>query len=418
MLGVLRRYRDLRFLLTAEALSWLGSWLLLIAAPYYVLQVTHSALSSGLTFAVESVPAVLVGPFAGVAVDRFDRRAVMIVADLVRVGAVLLMLVALDPHQLWALYAGLVVESAFTQLNVPARGALLPQIVGRGGDLPRANALQGAALSAVQIAGAPLGGVLYVAFGLQAAVLADAATYAASALLLLGVRSRGVTRIASAVRGWRGVTQEIASGTRELANRPILRAVTVTGSLFMLGNGAANALLVAYLGGRVHLSAAVLGALFAAFGATSLLAAPYAGRLVDQLSPRLLVTGALAVVTTAFAVLFNVPWVPAVTVAFLAIGPPAVALGIAIDTLVQRDTSDVLLGRVSAGYRTANRAATMVGELGGSLLIGVLGLTATLDAAVLVVALSVVSALRLPTRRPRSLTVEPATAQQAADASP
>ena len=139
MLTVLRRYRDLRFVLAAGSLSSLGSWLLLIAAPYYVLDVT---------FAVESVPAVLVGPFAGVVVDRFDRRTVMVCSDAGRIAAVLTMLLAVDPDRLWALYAGLVVESMLTQLNAPARSALLPQIVSRGRDLPLANASRAAVASA------------------------------------------------------------------------------------------------------------------------------------------------------------------------------------------------------------------------------------------------------------------------------
>ncbi len=364
MLDVLRRHRDVRFVLAAQLLSALGSWLLILAAPYYVLQATHSASASAMAFAAESAPAVLVGPLAGVLVDRIDRRQAMILADGARVGAVLLMLLAVDPRQLWALFLGLAIESV--------------------------------GLAAIGVGAAPLGGLLYAAFGFQAAVLADAATYGLSALLLLAVHPRGVTGLASHTRGWRGVADDIKAGGRQIKNQPAVRSVTVTSCLFLLGNGTADALLVAYLGGRLHLPPSTLGLLFAGLGLTSLLSAPFAGRLVDRLAPRALVTGALLAVSTSFAVLFNLPSLPVAAVAFMALGPAVVAYTVAVDTLLQRSTPDELLGRVSAGYRTANKTATLLGELGGVGLVTAFGLIVTLDAAVVAVALSAASALLLP----------------------
>jgi len=396
VLDVLRRHRDVRFVLAAQLLSALGSWLLILAAPYYVLQATHSAAASALAFAAESAPAVLVGPLAGVLVDRIDRRQAMIHADVARVGAVLLMLLALDPGQLWALFLGLAIESVFTQLAQPARSALLPQIVGRGADLSACNALAGAGLAAIGVGAAPLGGLLYAAFGFQAAVLADAASYGLSALLLLAVHPRGAAGLASDTRGWRGVADDVKAGGREIKNQPAVRSVTVTSCLFLLGNGTADALLVAYLGGRLHLPPSTLGLLFAGLGLASLLSAPFAGRFVDRLAPRALVTGALLAVSTSFAVLFNLPSMPVAAVVFMTLGPAVVAYTVAVDTLLQRATPDELLGRVLAGYRTATKTATLLGELGAVGLVTTFGLIVTLDVAVVAVALSAASALLLP----------------------
>ncbi len=397
MLDVLRRHRDVRFVPAAQLLSALGSWLLILAAPYYVLQATHSASASALAFAAESAPVVLVGPLAGVLVDRIDRRQAMILADVARVGAVLLMLLALDPGQLWALFLGLAIESVFTQLAQPARSALLPQIVGRGPDLSACNALAGAGLAAIGVGAAPLGGLLYAAFGFQAAVLADAASYGLSALLLLAVHPRGAAGRGPDTRGWRGVAaDDVKAGGRQIKNQPAVRSVTVTSCLFLLGNGTADALLVAYLGGRLHLPPSTLGLLFAGLGLASLLSAPFAGRFVDRLAPRALVTGALLAVSTSFAVLFNLPSLPVAAVVFMTLGPAVVTYTVAVDTLLQRSTPDELLGRVLAGCRTANKTATLLGELGAVGLVTAFGLIVTLDVAVVAVALSAASALLLP----------------------
>jgi MFS family permease len=393
---VLRRYRDLRFVLSAQLLSTLGNWMLLVAAPFYVLQVTGSAAASGLTFVAESAPAVLLGPFAGVLVDRMDRRQAMLLADLVRVGSVLLMLLALNPDHLWALFAGLAIGSALSQVNQPARAALLPQIVGRGPDLSRSNALANAGISTVQIVAAPLGGILFVAFGFEVAVMVNAATYALSALLLLRVKRRGIVRLDTSARGLRGVLNDVKGGFVEIRNSRPIRAITTTSSFFMLGNGAVNALLVAYLGQQLNLSAATLGLLFAGLGVTSVLAAPVASQIIDRFAPRVVVTSALMVVAVGFALLFNIPNVPLAITMFLILGPPLVIYGVSADTLVQRNTPDRAMGRVSATYRTANRAASLIGEVGGVSLVVLMGLTATLNLAVAALLVGAMSALLLP----------------------
>ncbi len=170
----------------------------------------------------------------------------------------------------------------------------------------------------------------------------------------------------------------------------------MTSCLFLLGNGTADALLVAYLGGRLHLPPSTLGLLFAGLGLSNLLSAPFAGQFVDRLAPRTLVTGALLAVSTSFAVLFNLPSLPVAAVVFMTLGPAVVAYTVAVDTLLQRSPPDELLGRVLAGYRTANKTATLLGELGGVGLATAFGLIVTLDVAVVAVALSAASALLLP----------------------
>lgn len=88
MWHVLVRHRSFRRLWIAASVDSLGSWLLVMAVPVYVYRVTGSATSTSLALAIEALPAVLIGSWAGVAVDRYPRRTVLVVANLLSAAGV------------------------------------------------------------------------------------------------------------------------------------------------------------------------------------------------------------------------------------------------------------------------------------------------------------------------------------------
>jgi len=85
------RYPDFRWLLSALAVSQVGDWLYNLALVVLVYDRTHSALWAGVTTAARVVPVVVLGPVGGILADRFDRRRIMIVCDLARMGLMLLL---------------------------------------------------------------------------------------------------------------------------------------------------------------------------------------------------------------------------------------------------------------------------------------------------------------------------------------
>ena len=86
MLGVLR-IRDFRLLLVGQLLSNIGDWLLLVAAPFFVFELTGSTMATGLTLTAESIPAILLGPIAGVFAGAVlgDRIGIIVTMDLAAV---------------------------------------------------------------------------------------------------------------------------------------------------------------------------------------------------------------------------------------------------------------------------------------------------------------------------------------------
>jgi MFS family permease len=115
--------RDFRLLWVSRLVSTLGSWLLVVAVPAYVFTLTNSVAATGLTLAAEFLPPMLLGPVAGVLVDRWDRRRVMLIADVLRAAAVLLLLLVREPGSIWLVYLALAVESVGTVVFRPAAQA-------------------------------------------------------------------------------------------------------------------------------------------------------------------------------------------------------------------------------------------------------------------------------------------------------
>jgi predicted MFS family arabinose efflux permease len=379
VIGLLRD-GDFRLLWTGQLLSGLGSWLLVVAVPYRVFQLTGSPAATGLTFVIGSVPSLALGPVAGLLVDRWDRRRTMLAVDLGRAGSILPLLLVREPRQLWVVYASLLVESALTQLFDPAAQALVPAMVGRGPELPAANALLSVVAAGSRLAGAALGGVVLAAGGLGALVAIDAATYVASAVSLALLRWRparhGRDRVSPGGSG-----AEALQGLRHVIASRRLRGLLAVTVIFLAGNGAFTAVLVPYVRLRLHGAAGELGLLLAATGAGFLAGAPIGRAILDRVGPRATAASSLLAAGGSFLAWFGTGRLaPALALAALT-GAAATVFQVCRRTHLQVLTPDRLLGRTSATFITAEATATLAGTALGGGAAGLLGLTATVDAA-------------------------------------
>ena len=186
--SLLRRNRDFRRLFVASVISLGGDWFLFVALGGLVLQVTGEAISVGFLIVSQELPIFIATPWAGWLTDRFDRRRLMIVCDVARTGVCVAFL-AIGPSDLWLAYVLLAVLSLFTAVFDPASSAAIPNVVDPA-DLPTANALSGSLWGTMLAVGAALGGIVSAVFGRDTAFLVDAVSFAASAILLAGIRRR------------------------------------------------------------------------------------------------------------------------------------------------------------------------------------------------------------------------------------
>jgi MFS family permease len=186
MLHVLRQ-RNCAMLWLGGLVSALGSTMLYIALPFYVYLHTGSTLATGGMIVVEIVPSIVLGSLTGVLVDRWDRRRVMFVCDILRAAIILLLLTAPLADALWLLYVVAFAEAVVSLLFEQAYAALLPRVVPDEHLIP-ANALAQLSNNIIRLVAPALGTAILATVGLSALVFLNSTTYAFSAIAILALR--------------------------------------------------------------------------------------------------------------------------------------------------------------------------------------------------------------------------------------
>ncbi len=171
----------------SQIFSQLGDWFSFVALLALVLELTGSGLHVSFVFLATAVPSLLLAPWAGVVADRFNRRRVLIIADVVRMLAIASLLLIRRPEQVWLVYAvqvmGVVANSFFS----PCINAAIPQFVERR-QLTLANTLLSATNGVVAALSAWLGGVVATLFSREACFAIDSLSFAGSALAIFSIR--------------------------------------------------------------------------------------------------------------------------------------------------------------------------------------------------------------------------------------
>ncbi|MEU7882673.1 MFS transporter [Microbispora bryophytorum] len=349
------RVRDFRRYAGADAISKLGSEVSLVALPLTAALTLHaSPFQVGLLTAAEMVAFLLVGLPAGAWVDRMRRRPVLVAADAVRTLALLSIPAAavLGVLGLPQMYAVALVTGLCTVFFDVAHQSYLPSIVGRE-DLARGHGTLAANQSLAQLAGPGIGGWLVQALTAPVAVVADALSYAGSALLLLGVRADEKPG-GRDVRGGGRLWPEIAEGLSFVAGQPVLRRVAAVGALMMLSFGLWSATVPLYLVREVGTSPGTYGTLLSAGAVGGVAGAWLAPRIAARLGTgRAMYAAAWAatVCTAPLALTAAGPRLLILPVALAASGVATTVFSVAQGAYRQSICPPHLLGRLSATMR-------------------------------------------------------------------
>jgi MFS family permease len=189
-LSPLRRHRDFRLLYVGQTLSFLGSMLTIVAVPFQIYELTHSALWVGLLGTVQLVPLAVAGLFGGALADAVDRRRMLVISELVMALASLGMVVnAALPHpSAAALFVLSALMSGVNGFHRPALDALTPRLVPRD-DLPAVAALGSLRFNVGAIGGPACAGILIARFGLPPIYVIDVLSFGASVACLAKLRA-------------------------------------------------------------------------------------------------------------------------------------------------------------------------------------------------------------------------------------
>ena len=258
MLKLLRRSAEFRRLFLAHTVSRAGDAFNTVALVVLVFELTGTGLGVAGAVMFEVLPVLALGPIAGLAADRLPRRRLMVGADVFRAAVALVLVI--ETGSVGIAYAVAFGLSAGAVMFNPAAGSLLPDIVSDD-EVVAANSAMWSAAVTGQIALAPIAGLVIAAWGVEVAFAINAATFAASGLLLTSLRA-GRTRADIEVRGWTGVLD----GVRTVRADPLLARLAVVQVLASLSAGATSGLLVVLAERWLGVGPGGFGSLLAAIG--------------------------------------------------------------------------------------------------------------------------------------------------------
>lgn len=267
--AVLRTNRNFRLLFIGQTISQLGDWFNTVAVFALLLDLTGSATAVAWMMIVQFLPVALVGPMAGVIVDRIDRRRLMIATDLIRGVLILGLLLVREPEQIWIAYAVMSLTVSASAFFEPARTATIPNVTSAAELMP-ANALASAAWSAMLAIGASVGGLVTAVAGRNVAFVVNAASFFVSAFFISRTRYDSTPPAVPRVAGFLALTgiPDLVEGFRYMRARTHVAALMFVKAGWGLAGGVL--LLLTIFGQRVFpvggSTAAGIGVLYGARG--------------------------------------------------------------------------------------------------------------------------------------------------------
>jgi len=391
VLQLLRANGEFRRLFMAHSVSRAGDAFNTVALVVLVFDLTGTGLGVAGAVMFEVLPVLLLGPVAGLAADRLPRRRLMVDADVLRTGVALVLVVFAD--SVGVAYAVAFGLSAGAVLFNPAAGSLLPEVVDED-DVVTANSALWTTSVTAQIALAPLAGFVIAAWGVEVAFAVNAATFALSALLLIGLRA-GRTPADLTVRGWAGVL----AGVQTVRTDPLLTRLAVVQVLASLSAGATSGLLVVLADRWLRVGAGGFGTLLAAIGVGALVGPLLLRRFINAGDKRWLF-GPFAVrggVDLTLAAVANPVVAGGALVAYgMSTSTGMVAYQSTLQTLVPADTR----GRAFAFYDVLWNSARLLSLAVGGVLVDIIDirLVYVMSAGLLMAAAAVGLTTNIPTQ--------------------
>lgn len=353
--------RDFRMLLAGQVLSALGSRISGVATPLFALALTHSATKTGVVEFAGTLPILLLTLYAGAAIDRYDRKRLMLGCEVARALA----LGSVAAGVMWGFVSfeqlvavALIDGAGFTTFEVAQRSAL-KQLV-PADDLPHAAALNQRREYGALLLGTPLGGALY---GASRAIpfVVDAVSYAVSLVSVLLIR-RPLNEQREQPTSARSLHAEIAEGVRWLWREPFLRANSV---LVLASDLTVNCLylVVVVLARRNGASAALVGVMLLFLGLGGIVGTLVAPRLMRSLPLKVGIYGTLVTITALLPVIALVRNPVALGILYGTMFLPYPTWGAGLSSYRAARIPDELQGRVQSVFTIVSLGAVPFGML-------------------------------------------------------
>lgn len=370
--------RDFTLLFFGGAVSYIGDYifnttLILWIATRLAKGQTWAPLAVSGVLLATVIPTMLVGPLAGVFVDRWDNRRTMLVMDAIRAALIAALVLAtgifpIPPFggghpslqaRLALIYGVVALAVGCAQFFGPARTALVADVVGQE-QLARATGLTQVTSTAALIIGPALAAPLFFTFGPQVALGLNALSFVVSFVTLVFVRVSVRRREQAEQQATGHFWRELGSGARHLATNRVMRAIGVTVIIALTGLGFINALDIFFVTDNLHAPASAYGFLEAISGFGLVVGSIAAAAFVPRVGvARSFWLSMLFIGVGVLAYSRMTTLAPAIALIFL-IGVVNAPINVAIGPLIVGATPREMLGRTVALVGTLGAIASLL----------------------------------------------------------
>lgn len=345
MFAVLRN-RNYFWLWLGQTISILGDALRDWAMTFWIFRASgEDPVMLALSLIAVSAPSLFLAPIAGVLVDRWDRRRTMIIADILRGGLSLLLILVVTTELYGLALVVTFLASCIAQFFGPSRSAMVRKIVGPA-NLLQANSLASTTSSILALASPALATSIFFFLGPKVSFTVDAISFFLSAVCIAMVAVSG--KVETPAHG-RQFWPEFKEGLRFGLGSPTLRTTMIAMTLAMAGAGAINALGLLIIKQSLGMPETTMGYLSPLQTLFSLLAAITVGTAARRLKRvHMLIPVGLAFATAAIAMVAGARNIWVFAAGMPLVGVANVVLNLGASTTMQRLIPDQLMGRVSS----------------------------------------------------------------------
>jgi MFS family permease len=352
------RHRDFRLLWVGSLVAHTGNWMQQVAQAWLLYDLTGSALLVGLNGLIRTAPFLVLSLYAGVLVDRMDRKRLLFWVQCIDllITLSLAILVATGLVQVWHIYANSVLASFTGAFQIPAQQALLPHLVPRR-DLLGAVGLNSMLRKGTQIVGPALGGLSVGAFGVAETYFINVVAFSGLVMSIAAIRATNPPTEPSK----QGALHAIAEGLHYVRGDAIIGSMLLLEAVLSVF-GSFNTMLVVFSRDIFAAGPQGLGLLQSAPGIGTVLGSLVLAWVGDvKRKGRLVIIGSIfhGIGIAAFALC---GWFPAALVLLAVTGAADIVVGATRNTILQLWARGPMLGRVMSLHAMSSRG---LGPLGG-----------------------------------------------------
>ncbi|MHC2993109.1 MFS transporter [Pontibacter sp. HJ8] len=381
-------YRNYRLFFVGQGISLIGTWMQQIALSWLVYRLTDSVFLLGAVTFSSQIPSFILGPFAGVIADRFERRKVLLVTQGLSMlqASTLAVLVLTETIQIWHVLTLSAVLGTINAFDMATRQAFVVQMVDQREDLSNAIALNSSMFNMARLVGPSIAGVLIAAVGEGMCILINAVSYIAVISSLLLMRLKPFERVVTDRKVW----QSLQEGLAYTYNFAPIRALILIVALISLFGMPFSVMLPVFARDILHGDANTLGFLMGATGVGALAGAMFLAqrKSVVGLGRVILFTMPLFGVALLAFSFSTVLFVSLLLMLFVGFG--MIVTMASCNTLLQTLVEDDKRGRVMSLYATAFMGMAPIGSMLSSSLAEIIGVSYTLAGCGLLCALSAI----------------------------